>query len=455
MPATISFPHALLRRAARPLTLLGCVSLLGVAAPAVANMGNTATTYGILPMDIASAQALSMFNTQVSATYYNPAYLARDSRGELTGGLFHAEHELRVKSRGGANPPTRSGDVLSDTPSQQVLIGMKTDLSSLTKFDKPMYLGFMAGVEKYGEEMLAFTSETSEEGQFFNYGRQPLFLNVGGGMNLWRGIDVGASLRVTLHADATMRTRSNLAGDTSQESLNVKAKPVMRPIIGINVRWGDTFCDQSPCWMDAIETALVYKGYSNSRTKVSANAVIPGTIAPPGLDLAIQTLDSFQPEIITAGLLYHWGKARIGLTAEWQRWSRLEEEFERDTLKDQAMMSFKDIVIPRVGVEYQVNDLFSITTGVAFEKSPLEGRESLDVNYFDNDRYVIGLGGSLEIKNPPILAHPMRLDFGYQYHHLRERSFNLSHSTAPTNPYETVNTDGEVHVFAGSVTMKF
>ncbi|HAD65390.1 MAG TPA: aromatic hydrocarbon degradation protein, partial [Alcanivorax sp.] len=32
---------------------------------ALANMGNTATTYGLLPTDIASAQALSMFNTQV------------------------------------------------------------------------------------------------------------------------------------------------------------------------------------------------------------------------------------------------------------------------------------------------------------------------------------------------------------------------------------------------------
>ena len=70
---------------------------------------------------------------------------------------------------------------------------MKTDLTSLTKYDHPLYLGFMLGVEKYGEEMLAFESQTSREGQYFEYGRQPLFLNLGGATTLWRGIDIGAS----------------------------------------------------------------------------------------------------------------------------------------------------------------------------------------------------------------------------------------------------------------------
>ena len=85
---------------------------------ALASMGNIGTTYGVLPSDIASAQALSLFSDQVSATYYNPAALARDSRGELTTGLMHAEHELRAKSLGGADAPIRNGDVLQDSPSQ-------------------------------------------------------------------------------------------------------------------------------------------------------------------------------------------------------------------------------------------------------------------------------------------------------------------------------------------------
>ncbi|MEY1662870.1 OmpP1/FadL family transporter [Isoalcanivorax beigongshangi] len=455
MPVPLPFRlRPAVRRPGQWWPLLACALPLAMTS-AHANMGNTATTYGLLPADVGTAQGLSLFNSQVSATYYNPAYLAADPRGELTAGFLHADHELRVNSLGGAQAPIRDGKVLDDTPSQQVLIGMKTNIGSLTKYDMPMYLGFMAGIEKYGQEMMAFNSQTSSGGQFFNYGRQPLFLAIGGAANLWRGVDVGASLRVTLHANASMRTNSTLAGDTSHENLDVSAKPVMRPIVGMNVRWGETFCTSTPCWADAFETALVYKGYSNTRTKVDATAIIDQVIAAPGLNLALQTLDSFQPEIISAGMLYKMGPARLALSAEFQRWSRLGRELERDTLKDQANLSFDDIVIPRIGLDFKVLDELTLMTGVAWEKSPLKGRESLDVNYFDNDRVVLGIGASLEVKNPPVFAFPMRLDVGYQYHMLKKREFDLSRSDSQINPVETISAEGDVHVFTGSVTLKF
>lgn len=432
--------------------------LLFSVATAHANMGNLASTYGVLPADIASAQALSLFNSQVSATYYNPAYLARDPRGELTGGLFHADHELRVNSRGGPDPIVRAGgDVLEDEPSQQVLIGMKTNLTSLTRYDRPLYLGLMVGIERYGKEMLAFNSRTSQEGQFLNYGRQPLFLNIGGATKLWRGIDVGLAARITLHASADLQARSNLAGDTSRESLSVEAKPVFRPIFGLNVNWGETLAPDSDSWLHGLETAFSYRGYSNTHTRVQANAVIPGTIPSPGLDIAIKTLDSFQPEIIAAGVQYQFERMRVGFTGELQRWSRLEDEFERDTIRSQANLSFRDIFIPRLGAEFQLNDIFSVTTGVAYEKSALKSDRSLDVNYLDNDRLVFGLGLSAEFAQAPVFSYPVRLDLGYQYHHLRERNFDLMSSDpdVTVNPYETVSADGEVHVFSGSITLKF
>src|SRR5699024_12176308 len=85
---------------------------------AMATMGNLATTYGLLPADIATAQALSMFNSQASAVYYNPAYLAKDSRGELTSGLMHADHSLKAKSLGGAAPLSRKTDTTLNKPTQ-------------------------------------------------------------------------------------------------------------------------------------------------------------------------------------------------------------------------------------------------------------------------------------------------------------------------------------------------
>ena len=90
------------RPTVRNLTLAIAAASAGLVSTANASMGNIGTTYGVLPSDLASAQALSLFNSQVSATYYNPAYLAQDDRGELTTGLLHVDHERRGSSMGGA-----------------------------------------------------------------------------------------------------------------------------------------------------------------------------------------------------------------------------------------------------------------------------------------------------------------------------------------------------------------
>jgi len=441
---------------------IGAVSV----SPVMASMGNIGTTYGVLPSDLASAQALSMFNSQVSATYYNPAYLAKDSRGELTTGLLHADHELRASSVGGGSAPLRDGDILQDSPSQQVLLGMKTDLSSLTKYDHPLYLGFMLGVEKYGEEMLAFNSQTSTSGQYFEYGRQPLFLNLGGGTQIWRGLDMGLSARITLHSEAELVATSTLAGETSYETLNVSAKPSIRPIFGLNMDWGESFCGEGDsCWFNGLETAFSYRGYSNTNTTVDSTITIPGTVLDPGINLAITTIDSYQPNIYAAGLAYGQDRWRVGVTLEMQEWSRLEEELEGDTIKDQAVntggapyeLRFKDIVVPRIGGEFNINDTYKLTGGVAFSESPLDSNASLEVNYLDADKMILGLGLTAEYKSVPVLAYPVRFDLAYQYQQLDPREFDLYDRRSPSFPqsYETVEAEGDVHVFSGSITLKF
>lgn len=421
-----------------------------------ASMGNIGTTYGVLPSDVASAQALSLFNTQVSATYYNPAYLVQDPRGELTGGLFHAEHELRADSQGGDDPPDRDGDVLQDSPSQHVLIGTKTDLSDLTRAKHPLYLGFIAGVEKYGKEMLAFDSETSREGQYFQYGRQPLFLNIGGGTKLWRGLDAGLSARITLHSEAELETRTDLAGNTEQEKLNVSAEPDIRGILGLNMDWQESFCGDGGCWYDGVETAFSFRQRSNTQTSVNATAVIPGIADPDDpLILDLTTLDSYQPSIASLGLSWKNEQMRVALSVEQQMWSELEDDLESDTIKDQAELEFSDIVVPRLGLDYKLDKTYRVITGLAFEESALDSDRSLNVNYLDTDRWILGLGVSASFREPWLLAHPVQLDFGYQYQQLQERDFELTHDAASSNPYETVTADGDVHVVAGSITLKF
>lgn len=433
---------------------------LGTTGTASASMGNIGTSYGVFPVDVATAQSLSMFNSQVSANYYNPAALVKDERGELTQGIMHAEQELR------ADRPGFNSDVLNNDPSQSVLVGMKTNIGSMFRSMHPIQVGFIAGVEKYGKEMLAFNSEASESGQFMRFGREPLFLNVGGGTRIWRGISAGASSRITLEATAKLNATSTLGGETRKEELSVEAEPSIRSIVGLNVDWGDTVCPDG-CMLDGFESGLTFRNSSAATTTVDSNIIVENTIPDPGLNLAVTTIDSYQPEIYAFGTQYQGNGWRAGFTIEQRKWSGLMDELENDTVKDQQFNSggntfaadeveFKDTVVPRIGGEMDLSGHFSLLSGIAYEESPLESERSGQLNYFDNDRIMAGLGLSASYKRTRFLKYPVRFDLGYQYQQLQERDFTVTETDGGGSTSTTqATTDGDIHVLSGSVTLKF
>lgn len=440
------------RFSVRALSLAVAAVSTTFAMSASASMGNIGTTYGVMPVDVATAQSLSMFNDQVSATYYNPASLTRDERGELTSGILHAEQELRSAN------PNANGDVVSSSPSQHVLIGMKTNLGSLTRFSHPIYLGFIAGVEKYGKEMMAFGSETSETGQFLQNGKEPLFLNIGGATRIWRGISAGASARITLSAAAQLNAVTELNGESRQEKLTVNAEPTLKAIVGTTVDLGTTFCSKDDCFLDGWETAFTYRTKSAAKTTVGSDIEVPGITVSKPLILAVSTIDSFQPETFILGTQYKGDGWRIGGSIEQQNWSELEKEFGKDSIKDQEIVSpgnrigFDDILVPRIGAEYQLNENFAFRGGIAYEESPLKTTKNPELNYLDTDKIIVGVGVSATYNRTRLLAYPVRLDLGYQYQQLQERDFTLvDYDGNETN----VTADGDIHVISGSITLKF
>ncbi|WP_366521623.1 outer membrane protein transport protein [uncultured Marinobacter sp.] len=430
-----------------------CTTLLcGLALPsAQAGMGNLGTSYGLMPQDVATAQGLSMFTEEVSATYYNPSYITADERGELTAGILHAEQELRT---------TRSdarGNVLANAPTQHVLLGFKSNLASLTRDRHPIHVGIILGLEKYGKEMMAFRSETSDTGQYLQFGKQPMFLNAGVGTGIADGVSIGASVRLTLKASAELEAHTTLAGDMSQESLTVNAKPSLKAILGTTIEPAKLFCDDACIW-DGWELALIYRTKSSSSTSVEADVVVNKTVPEPGLSLAVTTIEAFQPETYAVGLQYSGERWRTAVSLEQQRWSELVEEFAGDTIKDQAELppseriQFDDVLSPRVGAEYQLNETYSVSGGLAYETSPLRTERNPGLNYYDTDRAVFGLGFAAVYNRTPVFSYPVRLDFAYQYQQLIDRDFLIVDGSGNET---SVAADGDIHVVSTSITFKF
>ncbi|MBQ0714854.1 MAG: outer membrane protein transport protein [Paraperlucidibaca sp.] len=461
-----------------PASRIAFVLLAAMPISAMASLGTVATNFGLTPTDTASAQALSMFSNQPSAVYYNPAYLARDRKGAMTAGFVFTEQELTAKGWESPDKIILDGDVIENDSNYNVILGFKTDLSTMLKGDRAMVLGFMLGAERSGYNLLSFSSTSQALPQSLRYGQQSLFLSVGAGINVIPGIDIGAASRITLAASANLGAQADLNGTTRYESLEVSAKPSIQPILSANINWGQLVCPEDKyCVLNGLETAVGYRYESSYSAIVDAQAVATNAV---GLPLLLNTIDAYQPETFSAGIQYNFYKIRLAASGEYQMWSGLNDAFKSDTIKDQGNLQFKDVFVPRAGFELRMNDVFSFTGGVSYEQSPLESTTSLDVNYVDNDRLVFGLGFSYLIEQAMFLSQPVRLDFGYQYHILKDRDFLLATTQGadnqtsgggnggkngcPENPIsgkedkvlcEGVTSGGNVHVLNASINLTF
>lgn len=428
---------------------------------ASAGAGDSATNYGLGPMNVGSALAFSPFTSNSWSVYYNPAAMARSPEGELSTIVQYGDQELRAKSLGGTAPLARENDVLSDASSELLLIGLKTRMAGVTSTETPIYFGLNVGVDEFTSNLVPYQANTSQKGQFLRYESQPLYLAFGGAVsNIVRGVDLGISARLTLEAKASMQAVSDLGGNTDSEKLSLEASPSLSPALGINVRTGEIFCGSGECMpfgMDKLEVALFWRAESNYEVSVDANVVVPGVIPDPGLGLLLTTIDTYQPEVRGAALLLPVGKFELTAAIEQHSWSALQKEFAQDTIRDQANLAFDDVTIPRIGVSYQWSDSLKLFAGAAIEDSPLQSNRSQDVNYLDTDKKVLGLGASYRLASAPLVNMPLEIALAYQYQMLDEADFELTSIDSPTHPapYETVTADGEIQVFSSSFSLKF
>ncbi len=453
-----------------------------------ASQGTIATNFGLLPQDVATAQGLSMFSNQPSAVYYNPAYLARDRKGAVSASFLFTEQDIEARPNNfpADNDPNRirltGGDDVVNRSNYNVVLGFKTDLSTMLKSNRAMVLGFVLGAERTGERLLSFDSRQSAAGQSLRYGQQSLFLTAGAGLNIVEGLDVGAAARITLAAsaelDALVVPGGNPDSTVRRPALVLSAKPSIQPIVSANLNFGDMLCPaqtarerrlnlpQPDCLWRGIEAALTWRYESSVDTAVNATAAVNNLTDPSApLPLVVNTLDSYQPEIFTAGVHYNFYNGRVGFVAEYQMWSQLNDNFAQDTVRRGANLQFEDVFVPRLAAEYRLNKVFSLLAGVSYEQSPLLNTRSLNVNFVDSDRIVVGLGFSYLIEKALFLSQPVRMDFAYQYHHLLDRDFLLvsdvgaSTTAASACPQgqrcQGVTSQGNAHVLSSSLNLTF
>lgn len=257
--------------------------------------------------------------------------------------------------------------------------------------------------------------------------------------------------------------------------MKASGKPDLKPVVGLNLDWGEILCPDGSCWLSNVETSFAYRVHSSTKAAFSTNIIVPGAVASPGAEVNISTFDFYQPDIYALGITYDAGQTyKIGATLELQRWSQLTSALKGDTVRRVAVdptsagaqyanvkpLKFRDIIIPRVGVEYRLNQRYTLSGGISYEQTPLDSNTSLDINYLDGDKLILGLGIAAKFDNPFLLAHPVTLEFGYQRQQFSHETFHITSTDLRFQgnagaELETVKTKGYVNVFSGALTMRF
>ena len=133
----------------------------------------------------------------------------------------------------------------------------------------------------------------------------------------------------------------------------------------------------------------------------------------------------FAPMKISAGVEFvsYFIKATIDLVYE--RWSTYLNQHSE-------LAGFKDILVPRMGIEGRIWDLF-LRAGVAYEKSPVPDQPGR-TNYVDNDRLLLTLGMGVR---PKFFNLEFDISLHLQAHFLFERTTHK----ALAESFESCETD--------------
>jgi long-chain fatty acid transport protein len=448
-------------------SVLGCAMYVPAA---LASFGNNAQTFGLSSIDVGSAQAFSGFHDGPSSVYYNPAQLAEGDQNQFVLGYFYADPQLTIDSNGGPNPAQRSGSEADIDQNNTVQIGIRLNLNDTLTSDQPAGFGLMMGIDDKARTLMKIDDRVSKRGgQFTRYGEKPLFLALGFGFEVVPGLLVGGGTHITIKSSAPVQLDSELDGTTSNETIVVESRTDFAPLLSLHADFGKLGCGRDCA--GGLQSFLSFRGENDFKLNLDANATIPGTIEEPGLDLVVLALDAYQPDIWATGLNIPLGdNYSVALGLEQQRWSSLGHilrDAKRNAVKDQANAEFRDIYVPRIGLEVK-NLLGSeavhwrLQVGYAYERSPLKNGLTPDANLLDGNKHIFAIGNEWSFMHLWKFAHPFSVGLAYQYQLVRDTDFTISstqwNSTTQqyeVTPTESVTAGGDVHSLSLSVTSRF
>lgn len=412
--------------------------LFGLPTLAQAGLLSPAAPLGLHSRQAATARAMSSFANDFTAAISNPASLADGGESQLSLGYLYSQPSFRLE---GTPVDAARGNV--------AVFGLKVGLSSLTESGKNIGFGLALALDNNFGTLLALSDRPSQTGQFLREGQNQLLLVPAVGVELTPWLRVGGGAQVSVSATATLHVRTTLAGETSDEAMQMSGGTRLAPEVGIVLGPWDAGGVQKLSFAAAYRSAAWYE----LGVAAQADATL-GSTPLTTLPLNMRFIDAYRPHEVALAARASFGMVDVGLTLEYERWSDLDRLLqEQDVVRGPAGLSFGNVLSPKVGIEAHLPLHFEGRAGYAYAPSPLRDSAPTAINAIDNNRHILalGLGYSLPARTF-LLRQALSVDAAYQLEMLAGRSFEMLKDDGST---QQAQADGMVQAVHVTVTLRF
>ncbi|MGW8323680.1 MAG: hypothetical protein ACWGSD_19225, partial [Thermodesulfobacteriota bacterium] len=187
-------------------------------------------------------------------------------------------------------------------------------------------------------------------------------------------------------------------------------------------------------WRRQVEFIVAGGMQMNMKLVIGEDRVVPIPIP-----LTVEARGHFRPEQYALGISYRiCDPLLLAADLTYYNWRPYVDEGARP-----LNPSMREIVVPRVGVEYSLMKDLSLRMGYGFQESPLRPqRTGGPVNLLDNDYHSISVGAGVFWDLFGVLGKPAQWSVFYQVQFLVPRTFRNVHPGGPD-----LRSSGTFHAF--------
>lgn len=412
--------------------------------------------FGLGARGAALAGAVTASIDDWTASFYNPAGLAREFETEITAGLQYGASRLQ-----NTGPDANVDDVFG------ALFGVKLGLPLGSVLRERIVMGLSAFINVEDLSLSTIKVPRRSAPTFVNFEShlERLLLHLGVGVKLHEALTVGVG--VFVHAFESPNSISGLIG--AQRTFEVTGDLALEGkffLLGGIVVDGGGLHESLEGW----RLGVVF------RERTSQHFSLPASLNlgfPAEIDIRSELV--YTPREVAFGIAYERDRLTVEVDLAWRDWSEFPSPYATvgfrsldvllpgvpDILSLPFDPRYKDVWVPRGSVEYRIEDEdrweWALRGGYAYIPSPVPNQRG-DTNIADSDKHYLSFG--LGVTAPGWMGlefpRPVSLDAYASITHYERREFRKNANVPADNPgYPRLRVSGNLLAFGLQLTFRF